>query len=299
MHCGSGMTTALVDGYNMVFRAFYGMPELTRSDGLPNGAVHGWVRILWYLEDNMRPDRLVAFFDLDGAARQTALRDDYKANRGETPPALVQQLPYIRRLTAAFGYGPVERSGTEADDLIASAACALRAAGGQAAIVSADKDFAQLIGPGISQWLPPPTANPKAGWQQLSVDGVVAKFGVPPDKIAAYLALVGDTADNIPGLRGCGPKTAGEWLRRYGSLEAIIAHCGELAPKRFQAMVHAQQDELRRNLQMTTVDATLSVDLAAVPPANPAAALELLAELEMAGTAARYRQRLEKRGLAG
>ena len=116
------MKIALVDGYNLAFRAFYGMPDLTRKDGFPTGALHGWVRSLWWVDDRLAPDRLVVFFDLGGAARQTALHADYKANRKETPPALEQQIPAIKQWTRAMGYTGVERDGVEADDLIASVA---------------------------------------------------------------------------------------------------------------------------------------------------------------------------------
>jgi DNA polymerase-1 len=290
------MKLALVDGYNLAFRAFYGMPELRRADGFPTGALHGWVRSLWAVEDQLKPDRLVVAFDLGGAARQTALHADYKANRADTPADLERQIPALKRWVRACGHGPVEKEGIEADDLIAALARTQARAGHEVWVVSADKDFAQLIAPGIFQLLPPPTANPRLGWRPLDRAAVEAKFGVPPECIAALLALVGDTADNIPGLRGVGPKTAAQWLRRYGNLEAIIANCGELQPRRFQALVHAGRDDLRRNLAMTTLDDAHELPLEDLPPADPAAAIALLEEMDMPGTVNSLRRRTGRLG---
>lgn len=247
----------LIDGYNMVFRAFYGMPELTRKDGLPTNAVHGFLRTLWWLEDHNPSDGKVVFMDLGGASRQSAIRADYKANRGETPDALVPQIPYIKRLVSLMGMGPVEKEGVEADDLIGSWCHRLSRQGDEAVIISADKDLAQcLVWEGVSQLLPPPTANPRLGWRQLDREGIQEKFGVSAAQVADYLAIIGDSSDNIPGLKGVGPKTAAKWLQQYTTLDEVIAHCGELMPKRFQAVVHAEQENLRLNRKMTTLETT-------------------------------------------
>jgi DNA polymerase-1 len=203
-------TYLLLDGYNLAFRAFYAMPEtLTRSDGLPTGAVHGWVRTLWWLEDNQRADCAVTFFDLGGASRHEALLTDYKANRTAMPDAMRLQMPYMKRLSTLMGFGAIEREGVEADDLIATWCRLLTAQGHTVKIVSADKDLGQCLHlSGVRQLLPPPTSNPKLGWRELDAAGVEEKFGVPPRCVPDFLALVGDTSDNIPGLDGVGPKTA-------------------------------------------------------------------------------------------
>ena len=287
------MRYALVDGYNLIFRAFHGMPELTRADGLPTGAIHGWVRTLWWIADNMGADRIVVCFDLGGSSRQSALLESYKANRAETPEALRPQIPFIKAWTRAMGYHGLESEGIEADELIAAASRQLSAGGHEVRIVSADKDLAQLVGGSVTQWVPPPTANPKLGWRELDAAGVEAKFGVPPHKIADYLALMGDSSDNIPGIDGVGPKTAAEWIRRYGSVEGVIDHCGELSPKRFQTVVHARQADLRRNLELTrlSLDHPLG-DLTAPAAVDPSAVIAILEELGMTGTVAQARKRL-------
>ncbi len=276
------MPHLLVDGYNLAFRSFYGMPELNRSDGLPTNAIHGWVRTLWYLEDNQKPERMVVFFDLGGSQRHLDIREDYKAQRGETPPELEQQMPYIKDITRAMGYGGIEENGVEADDLIGAWAKKLSEEGVLVKIVSADKDLGQcLIWEGVTQLSPPPTANPRLGWRDLDAKKVEGKFGVHPKLIPDYLALVGDTSDNIPGIPGVGPKTASKWLNLYGSLQGVIDHSGELNPKRFQQVVHKHREELQKNLEMTTLDPKLVVDSLDCGPADGSKVVSLLEELEM------------------
>lgn len=286
------MKIALVDGYNLAFRAFYGMPELARKDGFPTGALHGWVRSLWWVDDRLDPGRLIVFFDLGGAARQTALHADYKAHRKETPPALLRQLPAIKEWTRAMGYLGVERDGVEADDLIASCASRRAQTGDTVMVVSADKDLAQLVRPGVTQWMPPPTANPKLGWRELDEEAVRTKFGVKPSQIPDYLALIGDTSDNIPGVAGVGPKTAAKWLAQYSNLAGVLAHSGELQPKRFQSLVHASREDLLRNLEMTRLDTSQDISVVDAEPApDPDAVIRLLEEMEMYASAKAARQR--------
>jgi len=150
-------------------------------------------------------------------------------------------------------------------------------------IVSADKDFAQIVGEHVKILLPPPTAAPKLGWRVLDAAGVAEKFGVPPAQIADYLALVGDTSDNIPGVNGVGPKTAVKWLQQFGSLEGVIAHCGELKPDRFQEAVRTEADRLRLNLKLTTLNLALPTVAADKVVPQPTELFRLLAELEMKG----------------
>lgn len=279
------MKVALVDGFNMAFRAFYGMPDLSRKDGFPTGAIHGWVRIMWWIEDNVNADAVYVFFDLGGASRQLAIREDYKANRGETPEELEPQIPVIKEWTRAAGFAGVEQEGVEADDLIAAYSRQLCDEGHEVVIISADKDLAQLVRDGVKQMLPPPTANPKLGWREMDAAAVEEKFGVKPSQIADYLALIGDTSDNIPGLKGVGPKTASKWLVQYNDLEGVIAHCGELNPKRFQSLVYTEAEQIRMNLQMTRLDQDLAVDISGHAEPDPARAVEILHEMEMGKSA--------------
>lgn len=281
----------LVDGYNMAFRAFYGMPELTRADGFPTGALHGWVKTMWRLQDQEKPHAMVVFFDLGGSQDRLALHPEYKAQRKETPEPLEKQIPVIKELTRAMGLVGVELDGVESDDLLAAQARLLAKDGHEVLIVSADKDFAQCVDERIRILLPPPTANPKLGWRVLDPAGVVEKFGVPPAQIAEYLALIGDTSDNIPGINGVGPKTAVKWFQEFQTLEGIIAHAADLKPERFRETVAKEADKLRMNLRLTTLP--LESPLPSVQPGEPQAGalFALLEKLEMKSSLAEAKER--------
>jgi DNA polymerase I len=271
----------LVDGFNLAYRCFFAVPELTRADGFPTNAVHGWVKSLWRLSDQEKPAATLVFFDLGGAQDRLALHPEYKAQREAMPAALVAQLPCIKAVTRAMGLVGIEKDGVESDDLLASQAVHLAVEGHEVVIVSSDKDFAQIVGDHITIMLPPPSANPKLGWRSMDAAGVREKFGVPPAKIPDFLALVGDSSDNIPGIEGVGPKTAARWLEHFGSVEGVIAHAGELKPERFQESVRALADLVRRNLKLTTLNLALPTVPAARAPVNPEALFRQLEELEM------------------
>ena len=271
----------LLDGYNLAFRAFYGMPELTRSDGFPTGALHGWIKTIWRLQDEEKPDATLVFFDLGGSQDRLLLHPEYKAQRAETPEALDKQVPAIKEMTRALGLVGIELHGVESDDLLASQARMLANAGHEVLIVSADKDFAQCVDDRIKMLLPPPTANPKLGWRVLDAAGVAEKFGVPPSSFAEYLALIGDTSDNIKGINGVGPKTAEKWFKEFGSLEGIIAHAAELKPERFREVVAASAENLRLNLKLTTLRTESPLPMVAPSEPHTEKLFALLAQMEM------------------
>lgn len=271
----------LIDGYNLAYRCFHAVPELTRADGFPTNALHGWVKSLWKLEDQEKPAGTLVFFDLGGAQDRLALLPEYKAQREEMPEALRKQIGPIKDLTRAMGHVGVEIDGVESDDLLAAQAVSLAARGHDVLIVSSDKDFAQIVGERIKILLPPPSANPKLGWRYRDEAGVVEKFGVPPAQIADYLALVGDASDNIPGIAGVGPKTAVKWLQAYGNIEGVIAHAGELSPERFRPLVQDGAENLRRNLKLTTLNLSLPTIQEAKPAVDAPRLFGLLENLEM------------------
>jgi DNA polymerase-1 len=281
----------LVDGFNLIYRCYFALPELTRADGFPTGALHGWVKSLWKLADQEKPEATLVFFDLGGAQDRLAIHPEYKAQREEMPEALRQQIEPVKELTRAMGLVGIEQHGVESDDLLAAQAVAFADAGHEVIIVSSDKDFAQIVSERIKMMLPPPAANPKLGWRLLDTPGVVEKFGVPPTQIADYLALVGDTSDNIPGIAGVGPKTASKWLAEWGSLEGVIAHAAELKPERFRGPVAAEAEKLRRNLKLTTLNLALPTLAAEKTAPNTTELLRLLESYEMRGTLAEARER--------
>jgi len=287
----------LVDGFNLAYRCFFAIPELNRSDGFPTNAIHGWVKTLWKLQDQEQPHAVVVFFDLGGAQDRLALHPEYKAQREEMPESLDKQVGPIKELTRAMGLQGIEQDGVESDDLLAAQARYLADAGDEVLIVSADKDFAQVVDERVRMLLPPSPANPKLGWRAMDSAGVVEKFGVPPSKIADLLALMGDSADNIPGIVGVGPKTAAKWLMEFGDLEGVIAAAGSLKPERFREVVAASGELLRKNLKLTTLNTGLpSLGLTRGEPQVEQVAA-LLESFEMNNSAVEARRRYGQREL--
>ncbi|MBI1238255.1 MAG: DNA polymerase I [Alphaproteobacteria bacterium] len=239
----------LIDGSGYIFRAFHALPPLTRkSDGLPVGAVSGFCNMLHKLlkesSNSDKPTHLAVVFD---TARDTFRREiypDYKANRPPPPPELVPQFALIRKAVAAFNAAAIEMDGYEADDLIATYARQAREAGATCTIVSSDKDLMQLIVDGSVALLDPVKAR------RIESEGVIEKFGVPPDKVVEVQALAGDSVDNVPGVPGIGVKTAAELISTYGDLETLLARADEIKqPKRREALqTFAEQARISRAL---------------------------------------------------
>jgi len=273
----------LVDGFNMAFRAYYAVHELTRSDGFPTNALYGWVRSMWKLIDEQKPKETIVFFDLGGAQAKLELLPQYKANRGETPEDFEKQVPIIKELTRAMGFGMYEENGVESDDLLAAHANRICSADEKAKvfIVSADKDFAQSVSDRIHMLLPPPTANPRLGWRILDSNGVEEKFGVSTEQIPDYLSLIGDTSDNIPGVPGVGPKTAAKWLKEYGDLDGVASNVDHLKPIRFREILPAMIGQLKINPQVIAFDPECGPE--SIPDGNvdAPALFSILEEMEM------------------
>ncbi|MGA9422764.1 MAG: 5'-3' exonuclease H3TH domain-containing protein, partial [Rhodanobacteraceae bacterium] len=208
-------TIHLVDASLYIFRSWYARtPDVADSDGAPANAVHGFTRFLLDLLERARPTHIAVAFD-ESLTRsfRNALYPAYKANRAPAPPELKRQFAACKEITAALGIAVMADSTFEADDLIGSALTALRVHGFRAVIVSADKDFGQLIGSEDEQWDPPRQ-------QRWDAAGVRRRLGVDPTQVADYLALTGDAIDNIPGVPGIGAKTAAILLKHFGTLDA-------------------------------------------------------------------------------
>lgn len=248
----------LIDGYNMSFRSFYAMPGLSRSDGFPTGALHAFFNGILRLSNFEAPHPSCVFFDKGGSVRHREIFPEYKKNRSEMPEDLRRQMPAIKEICQLFGFDIFEENGIEADDMLASMCCKLRAQNFDVSIVSSDKDFAQLVAPHVRQLLPPGSKN--KDWTILDSIGVKTKFGVPPQQIPFLLALVGDAVDNIPGLNGIGPKTAAKWLKDFGDLETIIKRCDWLKPEKFREQVRENKDLLVRNLELVTLKTSIELN---------------------------------------
>jgi len=281
----------LIDGFNLAYRCFYATPALTRADGFPTNALHGWVKSLWRLIDQEKPAHTAVFFDLGGSRERLELHPEYKAQRAEMPEDLSRQIDGVKTLTRLLGLAAVEIEGIESDDLLATCAARRAAEGDEVLIVSSDKDFAQLVGERIRVLLPPPSAQPRLGWRLLDAAGVRDKFGVGPERIVDYLALIGDTSDNIPGLNGVGPKTAIKWLERHGDLEGILAAAGAIEPERFRAPLAESAARLRLNRRLVTLNLTHDLPPLEQGPADLAGLTAFLAEMDMRTTLAEARER--------
>lgn len=271
----------LCDGHNLAFRAFYGIKELTRSDGFPTNMIHGWLRTLWRLEDHWKSPEIAIFFDKGGCPRREAILPSYKANRGKPPEGFVEQLEWIKKINDALGYFWLEMNGFEADDLIASAVRTKKPSVERILMVSSDKDLAQLIDQEVGQLLPPPTANPRLGWRKLCEQGVFDKFGVRPAAMIDYLSIIGDQSDNIPGLTGVGPKTAARWLSEFGDLDNLIENAGRVTPKRFCSLIYENRHRLRQNVEIIRLDASVAFEIPSRKPVDFSNLEGILHEMEM------------------
>jgi DNA polymerase I len=218
----------IVDGHGYIFRAHYGLMNASRgerkevrlstSEGMPTGALYVFARMLMRLEEDNHPERMAVVFD-DKSGKRTFRADmypAYKATRKEPPEELQVQMDYFAKIVKGLGWPVLTVPGVEADDVIATLVQEARAKGWEVVIYSADKDIMQMIGDGV-------TMIDALHQKTYTREEVIKKMGVPPEQIPDFLALVGDTSDNIPGIYGVGDKTAAGLLEKYGSLEKLIA----------------------------------------------------------------------------
>lgn len=250
-------TVHLVDGSLYVFRAWHSMPdEFTDVDGHPINAVHGFTRFLCELLEKTRPEHIAVAFDASlTTSFRNAIYPKYKANRELPPPDLERQFVLCREIAEALGLPVLIDHSYEADDLIGSALWGLRAHGFRGVIVSADKDFGQLLGEHDEQW-------DYARNLRWGPAGVLEKLGVHPHQVADFLALCGDAVDNIPGVPGVGAKTAAALLTHFGSLDALLDRVDEVAFLRIRGAAtcaaklkeHAELARLYRRLTRIALD---------------------------------------------
>jgi len=244
----------LVDGSSYVYRAFHALPPLTTASGRPTGAIYGVASMLRKLMSDYRPTHMGVVFDAPGRTFRDDLFDQYKANRPPMPAELAGQLEPLKRLVRALGLPLIEVPGVEADDVIGTLAVQARQAGLPLLVSTGDKDMAQLVNESVT------LLNTMSN-TVLDVDGVMKKFGVPPERIVDYLALVGDTSDNIPGVPRVGPKTAARWLAEHGSLDGVIGHAGEIGGKVGESL-REHLDDLALSRELATIRCDVDLGLA-------------------------------------
>ena len=215
-------TLLLVDGSSYLYRAFHAMPDLRSPSGEPTGAIQGVLNMLRRLRMDYPSDYSACVFDAKGKTFRDDMYPEYKAHRPSMPPELAAQIEPLHKAIAAFGWNILMVGGVEADDVIGTLALQARQGGGRCIISTGDKDLTQLVNSQV-------TLINTMNNETLDEAGVLAKFGVPPERIVDYLALVGDTVDNVPGVSKCGPKTAVKWLTQYGTLDNLMAHANEVS----------------------------------------------------------------------
>ena len=238
----------IVDGTAVAYRAFYAVRELSTRAGQPTNALFGFVRMLRQLEAHWRPDRLVVTFDGGSPAHRLEKCPAYKAQRAPMPDDLRSQLGLINEYLDAAGVPRILLKGQEADDVIATLADRAARAGAVVRLATSDKDLMQLVDERVR--IVPPTKTD----EELDAAGVVAKTGVNPSQIVDWLALIGDVADNIPGVNGIGPKTATRLLAQFGSLPECFAQADGIESESVRGKLRDGRATAELNVQLMTLD---------------------------------------------
>ncbi|MBI2826997.1 MAG: DNA polymerase I [Planctomycetia bacterium] len=251
----SGATVYAVDANSLIFQVFHAIPEMTSPRGEPVNAVFGFTRDLMYLLEKKRPDYLFCTFDMAGPTFRHDLFADYKVHRAEMPDELAPQFPAIRRMIDALAIPILELPSYEADDILATIARLTEEAGGECVLVTGDKDCRQLIGDRVKVY------NVRKDYM-YDAAALAVDWGVRPDQVVDFQALVGDAVDNVPGVPLIGPKIAQELLAKYETLEGIFSHAAEIAgTKRRENIVSGQQQALlSRELARLDVGVPVAID---------------------------------------
>jgi len=241
----------LVDGSSFLFRAYHAVPPLTNANGEPTNAIYGVSNMLRKLIADYHSDYITVVFDAPGKTFRNALYDQYKAHRPPMPDDLRVQIAPLHNLIRAMGLPLIIESGVEADDVLGVLAQHAEQQGYDVIISTGDKDMAQLVTEHII--LENTMSN-----SRMDIQGVIDKFGVRPEQIIDYLALIGDTVDNIPGVPKVGPKTAAKWLEQYNTLENLVAHADKITGK-IGENLRASLDQLPLSKQLTTIKCDLDL----------------------------------------
>ncbi len=253
----------LFDAYSQIFRSFYAIRQLNNSRGEPVNAAFVFTKLLLKLHRRFPERRGIMFFDCGKVEFRLKLAADYKANRPPMPDALKMQIPLIKRIASAFGWRQYFHEGYEADDLIGAVARKCEN-DFRVKIISSDKDLSQLIDDNISMLVP--QSGNKGDFEERTAATVVEKFGVTPELMIDYLALLGDSSDNIAGVPGIGAKSAVELLNSFGGSENWMNDPEKLKESRFYNKLSGNMELLERNRQLVALRTEMFDDLAAELP---------------------------------
>jgi DNA polymerase-1 len=264
----------IVDGHAYAYRAFHAIRELRAPDGRPTNAIYGFVKMLAKMRAAIAPTHLMVAWDGGLSAERTAMLPEYKAQRPEMPDDLKPQLDEIVGYLQAAGVASFCRDGVEADDYIACLARRAADAGMAVVIASADKDFMQLVSARVG------LLNPNDKSETVWTDGQVrAKTGVEPSQIVDWLSLMGDSADNIPGVPGIGPKTAADLLNQFGSVAELFRRLDEVKSEKVRGALRGAADAVRRNRDLVRLRDDLPCDFSPAELAEKPADAGRLREL--------------------
>lgn len=257
------MAVVLVDGSSYLFRAFHALPPLTNSKGQPTGAVKGVINMLRSLQKNYAGSKIVVVFDAKGKTFRNDMYSEYKANRPPMPDDLRVQIQPIHDIVDAMGLPRLVIEGVEADDVIGTLAKQATEQGIETVISTGDKDMAQLVSEHVT------LINTMTN-TAMDREGVVEKFGIPPERIVDYLALMGDKVDNIPGVEKCGPKTAVKWLLEYDSLQGVMDNADKVGGK-IGENLRSALEKLPLSYELATIktDVDLPCDLSSIQVEEP------------------------------
>ena len=258
----------LIDGNSLAYRAFFALPEsIATSTGFPTNAIFGFASMLVKILTEHGPKATIVVWDRGHSGRREVYAD-YKAQRSSRPDLFKQQWPHLEPLVEAFGYANVSVEGYEADDVIASIAEKAKAAGVPVTVVTGDRDSFQLVDDGVHIMA---TARGITETKLYDRQGVIDRYGIPPELVPDFIGLKGDTSDNIPGVPGIGDKTAAQLLQEYGDLEGVLAHAPEIRAtrRRENLIAHAQDARISKQLATMRRDIPVDVDPVAFASAEP------------------------------
>ncbi len=244
----------LIDGSAYIFRAYHAMGGLSNSKGFPTGAIFGFTNMIMKTLKDKSPNRIAVIFDAPGPTFRHEMYPLYKANRPEAPQDLIVQIPKILELVQAYRLPMLSIAGYEADDIIATLTQKARSLNWGVVIVSADKDLTQLVCDGVAMWDPQKDAL-------YDAKGVKDKFGVLPEQILDYLSLVGDSSDNIPGVRGIGPKTAANLIQDFGSLQQIYDQMDRITKPKLRESLVTNRDKAFLSHDLAKLDEDVPIDV--------------------------------------
>jgi len=244
---------ALIDSYSFVFRAYFSMPALTRKDGTPVGAVYGFTKMMMRLLASLDFTHIVAIFDSGSKTFRNEIYSEYKMHRPECPEDLKPQFPIIRQVAESLNLATLEKKNYEADDLIATIAKQVDPDEYEVLIISPDKDLMQLVSDHIKIY--------DAGKDKM-IDraAVKEKFGVKPEQVVDILALMGDAADNIPGVKGVGPKTASELISEFGSLENLYQNLDKIKQKKRKEYLETDHEKAKLSKILARLEENVDFD---------------------------------------